>query len=120
MFLVASDKVEFSALKLFAIYVEDLSYLLLNANIGGHIENICINHIMYADDVCLFAPTPCSLQKLLNICEQFGLSNCITFSPSKSLYVVFNPKKKHYFIPNMIFNSTLSLPKCDVKYLLFF
>ena len=103
--------------KLFAIYIDYLCYLLLNANIGCHIENTFINHIIYADDVCLFAPTLCSLQKLLNICEKIGFSNCINFNPSKSMYVVFNPKKRHYFIPSMIFKSTVLLPKCDVKYL---
>ena len=99
------------------MYVDDLSYLLLNSKIGCHIENTCINHIIYADDICLFTPTPCSLQKLLNICEQFGLSNCITFNPLKSMYIVLKPKKNHNFIPNMIFNSTIVLPKCDMKFL---
>ena len=60
---------------------------------------------------------PCSLQKLLIKCEQFGLSNCITFIPLKSMYVIFRPKKNHSFIPNMIFNSTVLLLKCDIKYL---
>ena len=40
---------------------------------------------------------------------------CITFNPSKSMHVVFNPEKKHYFIPSMISNYTVLLPKCDVK-----
>ena len=33
------------------------------------------------------------------------------------MYVVYKPKKNHSFIPNMIFNSAVLLPKCDVKYL---
>ena len=40
----------------------------------------------------------------------------ITFNPLKSMYVVFRPKKNHSFIPNMIFNSTVLLSKCDIKY----
>ena len=30
-----------------------------------------MNHCIYADDICVLAPSPHGLQKLLNICELF-------------------------------------------------
>ena len=50
---------------------------------------------------------PCNLQKILNMCEQFGLASCITSNPLKSIYVVSRLEKNNYFSPNMIFNSTI-------------
>ena len=38
---------------LFAVYVDDLSKQLIDARSGCFIEHQCINHVMYADDICL-------------------------------------------------------------------
>ena len=38
---------------LFNIYMNDLSVLLNNSNIGGNIGGILVNHLSYADDMCL-------------------------------------------------------------------
>ena len=40
---------------------------LVKSQIGCHIDNVCVNHVMYADDICLMTPSPTTLQKLLNI-----------------------------------------------------
>ena len=40
--------------RLFAVYVDDLSKQLIDAKSGCFIEHQCINHVMYADDICLF------------------------------------------------------------------
>ena len=54
--------------KLF-VNVDNLFDLLPNENIVCHVENTWINHSIYAN-VCLSVPTPpCSLQKLLSMCE---------------------------------------------------
>ena len=41
---------------LFSIYMDNLSVLLSQSGIGCHIDDICINHVLYADDLCLMAP----------------------------------------------------------------
>ena len=35
------------------VYVDDLRVSLYSSNIGGQIENIFLNHLCYADDLCL-------------------------------------------------------------------
>ena len=41
--------------RLFNIYMNDLSVLLNNSNIGDTIGGILVNHISYADDMCLIS-----------------------------------------------------------------
>ena len=50
---------------LFSIYMDDLSVLLSQSGIGCHIEGLCINHVFYADDLCLMAPCAIALQEHL-------------------------------------------------------
>ena len=57
--------------KLFSVYVDNFSDKLIKSKTGCHIDNLCINHVMYADDVGLMAPSPASLQKLIDICYDF-------------------------------------------------
>ena len=52
--------------KLYSVYVDDLSDYLVKSQIGCPIDNVCtVNHVMYADDICLMAPSPAALQKLI-------------------------------------------------------
>ena len=37
------------------------------------IDNLCMNHVMYADDICLMAPSPAALQELIDICYDFSV-----------------------------------------------
>ena len=53
--------------KQFSVYVDDLSDKLVKSKIGCHIDNLCMNHVMYADDICLMAPSPASLQELIDM-----------------------------------------------------
>ena len=43
-----------------------------------------MNHVMYADDVCLMAPSPAALQELIDICYDFNVRNGLSFNSSKS------------------------------------
>ena len=55
--------------KLFSVYMDDLSRLLINSGIGCFIDNVCFSHVFAADDLCLMAPCAIAFQKLLNICH---------------------------------------------------
>ena len=46
----------------FCIYVDDLSYAWSFSNAGCYINNVCIHHLIYADDICMFAPTHSNLK----------------------------------------------------------
>ena len=41
------------SLKLFSIYVDELPKTLFAAKTGSIINDISINHVMYADDLCI-------------------------------------------------------------------
>ena len=43
--------------KMFAIYIDDLSLDLATCTSGCYIDDQCMNHVMYADDICLLAPS---------------------------------------------------------------
>ena len=43
------------SLKLFSVNVEDLSDKLVKSKVGCSIDNLCLNHVMYADDICLWS-----------------------------------------------------------------
>ena len=93
---------------LFVIYVDDLSALLNSSGVGCHINNSPINHIFYADDLCLMAPSPSGLQKLLDICVRFGLDNDIIYNTNKSMCMVFKPPSYSCKCPPMYLgNDTL-------------
>ena len=52
--------------KLCYVYVDDLPDTLIKSKIGCHIDNLCMNHVMHAGDICLMAPSPTFLQELID------------------------------------------------------
>ena len=70
--------------KLFSADVDDLSDKLARSKVGCSIDNLCMNHVMYmyADDICLMAPSPAALQELINICYDFSVRNDLSFNSS--------------------------------------
>ena len=51
------------------IYVDELVQLLTEAGIGCHVRNLFLSILLYADDICLVAPSVRGLQRLLNLVE---------------------------------------------------
>ena len=70
--------------QLFAIYMDDLSVCLTQCKAGCHLNETVTNHVMYADDICLMAPSIISLPKILTLCYEFSQSNGIMFNSIKS------------------------------------
>ena len=56
----------------FNLYMDELSKNLSNVNVGCCVNNNVINHIMYADDLCLLAPSAKGLQFLVNIRAKYA------------------------------------------------
>ena len=72
--------------QLFAIYMDDLSVCLTKCKAGCYLNETVTNHVMYADDICLMAPSAIALQKMLNLCYEFSQSiksQCIVFKPNR-------------------------------------
>ena len=71
--------------RLFALYVNQLTDRLLSCDAGCYINDMCINHGMYADDICLLAPSANAKQSSLYVCYDYGSDNDILFNPIKSV-----------------------------------
>ena len=55
----------------------DLSIKLNQSGIGGVIGGHLINHLCYADDLCLISLSSAGMQKLLDICSTYATEhNC--------------------------------------------
>ena len=86
---------------LFAVYVDDLSVNLIDSGQGCCIDNVFINHLFYADDLCLMAPSPSALQRLINICDQFCIDNDLVFNPGESICMFIKPPRCKLKCPNL-------------------
>ena len=71
--------------KLFNIYIDGLSNILNNSLTGGSLGGKRINHMLYADDLCIVSLSSAGLQKLLSICDEYCASHSITFNVKKSV-----------------------------------
>ena len=103
--------------KLFSVYMDDLSKLLINSGIGCFIDNVCFNHVFYADDLCLMAPCALALQELLNICHSYSISVDVNFNSLKSFCIGFTPKLFKLSLPKININSAHISYTDSIKYL---
>ena len=67
--------------------MNDLSVLLNNSNICGKIGGILVNHLSYADDVCLSSH---GMIQLLNICDNFAISHSLTYNTKNQCVCVLH------------------------------
>ena len=103
--------------KLFSLYMDGLSNVLLKCNAGCYVNNACVNHVFYADDLCLVAPSPSGLQKLLDCCAIYGTQCKILFNPVKTHCMVFKPKKFKLHCPDVKLCDTTLQYVSSTKYL---
>jgi len=92
--------------KCFELYIDDLSKSLCNSNFGCQLDNVSLNHLFYADDMCLLAPSAIGLQGLINICESYGLEHNIIYNnPVKSKCLTILPARYRLSIPTVSLNG---------------
>ena len=70
---------------------------------------------MYADDICLMAPTGTAMQNLLDVCHNYGAANDSIFNHLKTLCIVYKPK----FCPSVNIGSEPLRFVNKTKYLCF-
>ena len=100
--------------RLFVIYVDDLLITLRKSGIGCHIIQSFVAAIMYADDLALMAPTRSALQKLLDICQNYGTEWCIAYNPNKTMVMLFG---KHVDPAPLFLNGSPIAFASECKYL---
>ena len=89
---------------LFSLYVDDLIISLRKLYVGCHIVDLFVACIVYADDICLLAPSRSALQLMLDTCESYGINWCLSYNPTKSKIMLFgkqtvNPRFSMYGSP---------------------
>jgi len=87
---------------LFNVYIDDLSSGLTKLKIGCNFNGIFVNHLIYADDTVLLAPSPSALQKLINHCVKFAECNDIFYNLKKTKCMCVRPKGlNNLYFPKM-------------------
>ena len=84
-----------------------MSHELTLCKSGCYIDDQCMNHVMYADDICLMAPNAIGLQKMLDVCFDLCLKNNVMFHHVKSVCVIFKPKNSKLSCPSVRLNSNI-------------
>ena len=69
--------------------MNDLIKRLRNSGLGCHWLSLFMACIMYADDLCLLAPTRSAMQKLISICVEYCNEFCLSFNATKSKTLLF-------------------------------
>jgi len=79
---------------LFAVYSDDLSIELNNTRAGCYIVEVLLNHLMFADDICIFCPrVRVGLQSILDVCQDYAKSHGNIFNCSKTDCMTFKTKR---------------------------
>ena len=102
----------------FAAYLDELSIQLGSSRVGYTVGNMVLNHLMFADDICVFSPSISGLQCLLNICGDYAAKHQITFNCNKTIGVLFCPKNYKQPAPSNVFLNGARVQSFDqVKYI---
>lgn len=92
---------------LFNIYIDSLSVKLTSLSVGCHINSVCYNHLIYADDTVLLAPSPKALQYLIDECVTFATEHDLIFNTKKTKLMCIKPEgMKKLYIPDFVLGGS--------------
>ena len=72
-----------------------------------------LNHLMYADDNVLLAPSLKGLQKLLNITYSYGTAHGIMFNKLKTVCMLVKGKGKYWLKENLSIKPGPTRGRCN-------
>ena len=99
---------------LFNVYMDGLSVLLHSSKIEGQIGHTSLNHLCYADDLCLISLSSAGMQKLLNLCSKYAVDHSLTYNAKRSFSLCCIPRTVKISRPQLYLNH-VSVSEC--KYL---
>ena len=67
----------------FGWYINDVTTILRKSNVGCYIFGIFLAFILFADDLCLLAPTRGALNKMIQLCAAYCKEYGLQFNASK-------------------------------------
>ena len=71
-----------------------------------------INHLCYADDLCLISLSPSCMQQLLNICKEYASVHKLLYNRSKSFVVCFKENAVKVSSP-FLFLDQMNVPTVE-------
>ena len=86
---------------LYNIYVDGLIHILQSSGFGCYVRNIFAAALLYADDVCILAPSLKGLQRLLDICSTYCSQWDICLNPKKTKNLYFGKRTEINFKPTL-------------------
>ena len=98
--------------------MDKLSVVLNDTAIGGHIGGQLLNHLCYADDMCLISISLSGIQQLLNVCDSFSIEHSILYKGTKSYSLCFKPIAIKFERHSCVYLGEMIIPKLThCKYL---
>ena len=92
---------------LFNVYIDDLSMTLHSMPFGCYIRSTCVNHLVYADDMVLLAPSPRALQGLIDTAAKYFVDNGLMIDRKNSKCMAIIPLcNKEINIPSFYVHGT--------------
>ena len=102
---------------LFNVYMDDFSCVLNCSNIGRRIGGEIVNHLSYADDLCLICLSLAGMQQLLNVCSKYATEHSLSYNATKSYSLCFKATTIKFERPTQHFGQ-ISIPNVtDCRYL---
>jgi len=74
---------------LFAFYINDIIDDVKESGYGIYMGSVFLGCILYADDIVLLSVSCTGLQRMVNVCAEYGQLWDIRFNPSKSYIITF-------------------------------
>ena len=100
------------------LYINDLSIRLTNSGIVGTLGGKFVNHMIYADDLCIVSLSSSGLQTLLKMCTDYCDLHDIKFNAKKSVCLFFRSSvNKSCALPKIFICDTICEFSNEVKYL---
>ena len=75
----------------FALYIDSVYEKVRATGLGCHLKWHCMSILLYADDIILLAPSVCTLQRLLSVCESELELLDMSLNTSKSVCMRVGP-----------------------------
>ena len=103
---------------LFCVDADELSRMLNNVNASCFVGASLINHLMYADDLVLLAPSAAGLSLLLSACSYYGIEFDVKNPSAKTNVMLFCCNLLKYIpVPNVMLNGVAIDNVSNCKYL---
>ena len=93
--------------------MNSLSESLNRLHLDCYIRNNKLNHVFFADDICLLGPSLNSLQDLVSMCTDYAKTHKIFLTAYSQLMYFLNPNNLVFQVLLPFFFSTNTMPFSD-------